>query len=289
MSVLALPRPQQDQEEHPSPPSPHLLVQEHRVGEHDQKMFDQWGPRAEVSQCPNQVGQMVNDHSGKRLPARCRTRCCLFCNRVLARNIDAVVALAEPEEMLNFTGLTGQWQRDKKMFQQLKRSLSRDGMPIHLAWAIERNPNRTGFHAHGWAYADTGTVDAGQVYRRARDAGLGQTDARAVTYPGSFSYIIKNATWNQASLAEHGRLNGREVIHARGFWRDAETGTHLTLAKAITAAYNIDKDPSWRYEPAAPADRLGRRSDMAARARTERYALKDRAALASSGVKEVAA
>jgi hypothetical protein len=251
---------------------PYLLAKYIRVSDQDQKLQQQWGDYQEMFFCPTVVGEIVNTANHRRFPARCRSRACLHCNRILARQLDKAIALAQPTRMVTFTGLTGVWPVDKKMFRNLRRYLGRDGLPITLAWATEVNPQGTGHHAHAWGYAAAGDLDEGRLYQRAKDVGLGETFTVSVTYRGRFTYVMKSATWNQASLDAHRRVNGSELLHARGFWRDAETGTHLTMEQAISAAYNEQRDPNWRFEPGKS---LGRRSSVAARVRAERHALKD--------------
>ena len=48
-------------------------------------------------------------------------------------------------------------------------------------------------------------------------------------------YGLKMATWNSASLAAYRRVNGADLIHARGFWRD-EHGHPLRQREAVSRA-----------------------------------------------------
>jgi hypothetical protein len=59
------------------------------------------------------------------------------------------------------------------------------------------------------------------------------TQLKTVTHSRNFGYTMKNAVHNAQSLEAHIRLNGREPIHARGFWRDATSGEPLSQPEAF--------------------------------------------------------
>jgi len=133
--------------------------------------------------------------------------------------------------MLLFTALTGNWQTDRLLVNMLTKYLRRDKLTFKMAWAIEPNPSGDGYHAHAWTHGDW--LPKRTLQNRAEQVGLGWCDVRPVTYHGNFSYVVKDATWNDDSLSAHRRLNGPEPIHARGFWRNPD-GNPLTQRQAIT-------------------------------------------------------
>jgi hypothetical protein len=166
----------------------------------------------------------------------CRNRCglntCLYCLRVRSRQYHRAISLAGPSALITLTRMSGIWQQDRVAVKEMVRDLKRtDHLTISLAWAIEPNPAGTGYHAHAWVCGDP--VPYGHFAHRARMAGFGSIDVKPVRYVGNFAYPMKNATHNQASLAEHLRLNGQEPLHARGFWRDQTTGERLTRDEAV--------------------------------------------------------
>lgn len=207
-------------------------------GQH-QRLDDLWGPREVVVNCPNARWVWLNRETGVLGPRdRCRASTCLFCLRVSAAQVHKAVVVAQPSHFVTLTGLSGNWETDRTTVNLLRRYLRRDGLAFAFAWAIEPNPGGTGHHAHGWAWGDPRFEET--IQRRANQVGLGDVDVERVTYEGNFAYPVKNATHNQASLGAHRRLNGREFLHARGFWRDAQTGTTLTKDEALHGATQRD-------------------------------------------------
>jgi len=211
-----------------------LLVQGTGFRPHRVSLEDQWGPRQDVEVCPRSRYQLVNTATGLLVPSRCGAGSCLYCVRVNAEQIKNAVALAEPDYLATLTGLSGDWQADRRTVNRMNFYLrDRGPIPVRLgfAWAIEGNPRDTGFHAHGWLWGDRRIEEDFQ--RRATQVGLGIADLTPITHHRNLAYPIKNATHNQMSLDAHRRLNGREVIHARNFWRDGDTRESLTKATAI--------------------------------------------------------
>lgn len=208
-------------------------------------LVDRWGPREEVDACPRARYQMVNLSTGLLAPSRCGSGSCLYCARVNAKQIKHALALASPDYLATLTGLSGVWQTDRRTVNRLTyylRGRGSEHLKFGLAWAIEGNPRETGHHAHGWLWGDEKVEEAFQ--RRATQVGLGIVDLMPVTHHRGLTYPIKNAVHTQASLDEHRRLNGREVIHARNFWRDGDTKEPLTKETAITRATAIRRSKS---------------------------------------------
>jgi hypothetical protein len=208
-----------------------------------QHLIEQWGPEAEIDVCRWSTHQWFNKQTGEvGARIRCRRNSCLSCVRVLARQLHEAVKLAQPSHLATLTALSGDWQTDRKMVNRLRYYLrDRDGLTFAFAWAVEPNPRNTGHHAHGWVWGDP--IPRGRFQYRANQVGFGITQLKTVTHSGNFAYVLKNATHNARSLDEHIRLNGREPIHARGFWRDATTGEALTKAEAIRRSH-----PGWQAD-----------------------------------------
>jgi hypothetical protein len=200
---------------------------------HRQSLVDQWGPQDTVNHCPKSQHHWVNLATGVvGGPVTCRRVTCIFCLRIRAKHIKAAVAFARPSHLATITSLSGDWQSDRNAVNRMRFYLrDRDHLTFAFAWAVEPNPRGTGYHAHGWVWGDPMPRDRFQY--RAAQVGFGITQMIRVTHGGNFGYTMKNAMHNAQSLDEHIRLNGREPIHARGFWRDARTGELLTQPEAF--------------------------------------------------------
>ena len=223
-------------------PSPVLAISS-GFRPHHQDLVEQWGPEDRVDHCPKSEYHWVDLSTGVvGGPVLCRKSTCIFCLRVKAKQIHAAVRLARPSHMALLTALSGDWQSDRKMVNRLRFYLrDRDGLTFAFAWAIEPNPRGTGYHAHGWAWGDP--IPRGIFEHRTGQVGFGISHLKRVTYNGSFAYVLKNAVHNAASLDEHIRLNGREPLHARGFWRDPSTGEVLTQPEAFKRSDAKPDDP----------------------------------------------
>ena len=150
-----------------------------------------------------------------------------------------MVSLASPDYLITVSGFSGEQAKDMKTRRQLLKALRTEVGEVFLLSAFEPNPAGTGYHLHAWGYGDP--LEDWQVTSAAEQVGLGTiTDLKPVTFNGSFDYIVKNATWNQASLAEHIRLNGKELMQGRGFWRHARTGQHLNQEQARALVRDLD-------------------------------------------------
>lgn len=150
-----------------------------------------------------------------------------------------MISLAAPDYFITVGGFTGERQEDLKTRRKLLRRLRTLVGEVHLVSAIEPNPQWTGYHLHAWGYGDL--LEEWQLTEAAQRAGLGTiTHLEPVTYDGYFDYIVKNATWNQRSLAEHIRINGTELVQGRGFWRDSRTGQHMDQEQARAVVRNLN-------------------------------------------------
>lgn len=204
-----------------------------RLWRQDQRLIKQWGPRDDVTTCPRSRYHFIDVDTAEVVGrSRCGLNSCIYCLRVRSRQYHRAVTLAGPTALITLTRMSGTWQQDRGAVKQMVRDLKRtDHLTISLAWAIEPNPKGTGYHAHGWVCGDH--VPDETFDHRARMAGFGSIDVEPVTYVGNFSYPMKNAIHNEASLAEHLRLNGQEPLHARGFWRDQDTGEQFPRDEAV--------------------------------------------------------
>jgi hypothetical protein len=227
------------------------LATEYRSFRPTQDLTEQYGPEQSHSRCLNVTAHMVNQVTGETRPVLCRNKVCVACNRLTYRPAfrDAV-HLAGPTHMLTLTGLSGIWPDDQHRINLLFRRLRRGG-GLHVVYAIEPNPQETGFHAHGWMY-DSPT-QPGLWTEQARAVGLGMVMIKEVTYNGDYAYPVKATTWNADSLRRYLAANGSHRHHKVGqFFRDARTGATFGAYEDAAAARR-GLSPSarahWTYQP----------------------------------------
>ncbi len=190
---------------------------------------EQWGPREPVGPCPD--GQTRENRTQQD---RCRQPDCVQDIRLRFKYLPDMIALAQPEYMVLATNLFGDYRTDRDRIAALQKGLRDQVGVVQWLWVIEPNPKGTGYHLHAWGWG--GAFSKDQLAEQAALVGYGYTDLVPKTYDGDFGYIAKNATYNQASLNEHLRLNSPELIHGRGFWRDGSTGGPLDQREARTKA-----------------------------------------------------
>jgi hypothetical protein len=195
-------------------------------------MEEQWGPREPEGPCPK-----GKNRENRTQPDRCRRPDCLQDTRLRYKYLPDMVALAQPQYMVLLTNLVGDYRADRDRIADLQTGLRNQVGVVQWLWTIEPNPNATGFHLHALGWGDHFSRD--QLAEQAATVGYGHTDLVPVTYDGDFGYIAKNVTHNQASLTEHIRLNGRELIHGRGFFRDGKTRQPLSQREARTRVLTL--------------------------------------------------
>lgn len=215
-----------------------LLPRTSRVA---RSLEEQWGPREPEGPCPRGKGR-----ENRTQPDRCRRPDCIQDTRLRFKYLPQMVALAEPNYTVLLTRLVGHYPTDRGRIADLQTGLRDEVGVVQWLWTIEPNPNATGYHLHAWGWGDDFSSD--QLAEQAAIVGYGVTDMKPVTYHGDFGYTAKNATHNQASLTEHIRLNGRELIHGRGFFRDAHTGESMTQREARTRARRLTREPEARTQ-----------------------------------------
>ena len=88
-----------------------------------------------------------------------------------------------------------------------------------------------------WSQAD---VDRRVTPEPAHQVTLGWRVRQPVAHHGNLAYGLKMATHNTASAAAYRSANGRDLLHARGFWRGTH-GQSLTQPVAIALGRWIDR------------------------------------------------
>lgn len=146
------------------------------------------------------------------------------------------------------------WQRARAQVRNWVRVVRRDHPGFEMAWAVERNPRETGYHAHGVQHGPY--VPQAVLQERWGDRIV---DIRALRRPAAGVYAVKQAvrvagytlkggTENFAGLTEHLAINGHRAAHfTRGFLHGLTSREALA---AISAEQNDGEVRTWHLEPA---------------------------------------
>lgn len=144
------------------------------------------------------------------------------------------------------------WQRARWQVRNLVRSVRSDYPGWEMAWAVERNPKGTGFHAHGVQHGPY----VPQGYLQERWGGR-RVDIRAIRRPeaGVYAmkaavrvcgYTVKKGTENFDGLTEHLRINGHRAAHfTRGFLHGKTSREALA---ALRDEMSDGEDLTWHLE-----------------------------------------
>jgi hypothetical protein len=164
-----------------------------------------------------------------RFPASCDAYFCAVCGPRKAQQGAALMTWAarkvDRRRLVTLTGLPDDFQRARGQVRLWAHRLRQDGYAWEWAWAIERNPKGTGYHAHGLQHGSY--VPQALLQERWGDRIV---DVRALSRPGAGVYAVKEAlrvsgyvskgatAGDGTALLEHlGRNGGRSVHWSRGF------------------------------------------------------------------------
>lgn len=224
--------------------------------------------------CPRHPLWMVDRLTGDMTPRRCGSYRCDVCGPHKARGKAALmtwtcrqVGWTRLVTLTQLPILTGpqprssdparqahagdlDWDRTRAQIRDLTRRLRLEGHQVEWAWAVERNPRGTGFHAHGIQHGS---------YIPQRELselwGNRRVDIRAITRPDAQTYHLKEAmrvtyavkgsrtpTWR-----DHLIINGDRAVHfSRGFLLGHTTREVETLLA------QGKQERSWMLLPADP-------------------------------------
>jgi predicted secreted Zn-dependent protease len=150
------------------------------------------------------------------------------------------------------------FQAAREQVKDYMRRVRADHKGFELAWAIERNPKDTGFHAHGLQH---GSYVPQKVLQERWGGRI--VDIRALRRPASGIYTVKEAvkvagytvkrgTENFAGLQDHLAINGHRVMHmTRGFLLGRTSRETLQDMSAMLSKGTIE---SWHREFATPQE-----------------------------------
>jgi len=177
--------------------------------------------QTEALLCPKKPAWLVSDdESSPRTPLRCGSYRCGICGADKVRERVRLMAWAFSQvdwiRHWTLTLVPPEWQRARMQIRDLLRRL-RKRYSMEAAWAIERNPKETGYHAHmmTWGvyvpHAEMMTLWGGRICY-VTPIQISETNyvAKCMEVAG---YTTKNG-----DRFEHLRLNGGRAVHmSRGF------------------------------------------------------------------------
>ena len=153
-----------------------------------------------------------------------------------------MIEIAQPSQFLTITLFINDGQSVRSGFTSFRRNLRRmTGEDPRFAWVVEENVlSRDMAHLHSWMYCPSGAVlDLESLTAASQRSGLGHADMSLRTQSSTYGYLTKVPAHNQASLQAHTRLNGREIINGRRFWRDGRGGPLISKPEAKWKARQI--------------------------------------------------
>ncbi len=193
--------------------------------------------------CCNNPRKRINSYSGEILfESICRLNTCLACARTFAPMYSKMIEIAQPSQFLTITLFINDGQSVRSGFTSFRRNLRRmTGEDPRFAWVVEENVlSRDKAHIHSWMYCPSEAVlNPESLNAAAQRSGLGHVHMSLRTRSSTYSYLTKVPAHNQASLQAHTRLNGREIINGRRFWRDGRGGPFITKPEAKWKARQI--------------------------------------------------
>jgi hypothetical protein len=197
-------------------------------------LVDLYGDRASFICCKN-PRENFNSYSGEIFESICRLNTCLACVRRFAPMYSKMIEIAGPSQFITITGFINDRALLRTAFTSFRRNLKRaTGEDPRYAWVAEENvQSRDKAHIHSWMYCPSGAVlNPESLNAAAQRSGLGHVHMSLRTRSSTYSYLTKVPAHNQASLQAHTRLNGREIINGRRFWRDGRGGSLIRKPEA---------------------------------------------------------
>lgn len=149
----------------------------------------------------------------------CHANECPACRSDKVQHLSGRIYRTRPDSFFTLTAVPPSWAEANRALTVMFRSLRRRGFPVHVVYALERNPASPELaHIHGYG-SDLPPLDV--LSESAERVGLGhRVDIRAVGRPGvrGFVYPWKAATWNDRAYADFRALNGSRLYHASQGW-----------------------------------------------------------------------
>ena len=145
----------------------------------EQDLLDLYGEKQSHSDCLISPGRLVNSRTGQSIQARCRQSTCVGCNRVYARTYRDAMCITMPTHSIRMTGVYESWPATQSRMQGWLKRMRSTGLKVNFDYTVERNPQHTGFHIHGWFYGSP--LSPLSLSKLALSAGLVNSDVQPVT------------------------------------------------------------------------------------------------------------
>ena len=182
---------------------------------------------------------------------RCRRNTCLFCASLNAFILSKAVETSNPLLSFSVTGLFDNWRDNQAFMNGMSRYIyEKTGHRPNWAWAVEPNPEGTGYHSHGYSHSP---LDARYMTDYALAHGAGRvevkpvppgTTARYFGYPIGTLRLEEYSTREQAAqaLQAYRQLNGtHQAHHSREFFGYRQ-GNPITEKEARHEAVRQHRD-----------------------------------------------
>lgn len=197
--------------------------------------------------CPRNPYMLVSDDDPRlRRPASCDSYSCTNCRLTKIAERTRVMVWgamqADIVRMLTLTWVPSDWQRARWQIRDLVRRL-RKTYEVEMAWSIEANPRKTGYHAHAVTWGEP------MPNKRIQKMWGGRhIDIRKI--PGGKSGYVSKCRmvsgYTTKHLDKHLDINGGRAVHmTRGF---------LHGWKVREVLQEMSKGVSWHLERAGPRD-----------------------------------
>jgi hypothetical protein len=207
-----------------------------------------------VTCCPHRRGWWwVNTATGEEHRDRCRRDSCCWCAAIKARQIGFAITHARPERAIRLSLVGDEWRGIQRNVNRMMEKLRGWGLAWEMAWHVEPNPRRTGFHVHAWQKGSY--VEQPLLQQVCASVGIGIPYIERVRQQrGPMLYGLKSITNNRLHRKEAERhlhtyreANGNRLVHkTHRFFLD-EHGQPCGIKKGIYAARrDLQSDEGWQ-------------------------------------------
>lgn len=201
---------------------------------------DQTEPSERPLSCPYGSDRVIVElYSGQVYPDRCRSNLCPFCLPLNARRRCIAITMSAPQRMIRLSLVAGLADDDpcttaRFLLKLVRRNLKRMNFdPGEWCWTIERNPEKTGYHAH--CLQRGRSIPQAELQEACFRAGAG------IPYINS---IVRKGIWtSRYGLKGFGADGyGLKTFRANADSREALKINHGRMEHHSTGFYAIDGD-----------------------------------------------
>ncbi len=215
---------------------------------HDPYAWDGESPE----RCERVMFDLLNLATGLRVSGRCDIYRCAYCGPRKTLRLQQAAAFVKPERFVGLSQVPEEFTRARKQLNDLATRLRRKGYEWEWFWAIERNPEGTGYHV--------GAVQKGSFVPQAELQRMwgeriphiqavkrkGGGGASAYVVKGAVGYVTKGATGGLDDYYEHLLLNGGRGAH----WSQGYFGRPIAeVVQAIREERYGESEGEWVKVP----------------------------------------